>query len=132
MTVHCSYSLLQCVQIYRFSHLLGLCALKSKCPSPKSCLDLPLTYMYTCTCIIYIQWSPSKTDTIGEVKFVLYKKVSLFRGFLNSILIHFWTYTNILYGVSLIWECHFRGVLRYLRIHLPCSNIQLQVCIAIH
>ena len=32
-------------------------------------------------------------DTIGEVKSVLYKKVS----FLNAILIHFGTYTNVLY-----------------------------------
>ena len=27
------------------------------------------------------QWSPSKTDTIEEVKFVHYKKVSFIQGF---------------------------------------------------
>ena len=46
---------------------------------------------------LVVQWSPSKTDTIGEVKFVLYKKVSFILGFLNAILIHFGTYTNVLY-----------------------------------
>jgi len=45
----------------------------------------------------FIMWSPSKTDTIGEVKFVLYKKVSFIQGFFNSILVHFGTYTNVLY-----------------------------------
>ena len=36
-------------------------------------------------------------DTIGEVRFVLYKKVSFIQGFLNAILIHFGTYPNALY-----------------------------------
>ena len=31
--------------------------------------------------VMIIQWSPSKMDTIGKVKFVLYKKCPLFRGF---------------------------------------------------
>ena len=46
---------------------------------------------------VYIQWNPSKMDTIGEVNFVLYKKVSFIQGLLNAILIHFGTYTNVLY-----------------------------------
>ena len=37
--------------------------------------------------------TPLKTDAIGEVKFVLYRKV----GVLNAILIHFGTYTNVFY-----------------------------------
>ena len=44
-----------------------------------------------------LQWSPSKTDTIGKVKFVFYKKVSFSWGLLNAILMHFGTYTNVLY-----------------------------------
>ena len=44
-----------------------------------------------------VQWSPSKTDTIGEVKSVLYKKVSFIQGLINAILIHFGAYTNVLY-----------------------------------
>ena len=47
-------------------------------------------------------------DAIGEVKFVLFKKVSFIQGFLNAILIHFGTYISVLYievvlnlGVSL-------------------------------
>ena len=35
-----------------------------------------------------LQWSPFKTDIIGEMKFVLYKKVSFIQGFLNAVLIH--------------------------------------------
>ena len=30
-----------------------------------------------------LQWNPSKTDTIGEIKFVLYKEVFFIQGFLN-------------------------------------------------
>ena len=44
-----------------------------------------------------LQWSTSKTDTIKEVKFVLYKKVSFIQGSLNVILMNFGTYTNVLY-----------------------------------
>ena len=36
-------------------------------------------------------------DPIGEVKFVLYKKVSYIQGALNAILLHFGTYNNVLY-----------------------------------
>ena len=36
-------------------------------------------------------------DTIGEMKFVLHKKVSFIQEFLNAILMHFGTYTNVLY-----------------------------------
>ena len=36
-------------------------------------------------------------DTIEKVKFVLYKKVSFVQVFLNAILIHFGTYTDVLY-----------------------------------
>ena len=36
-------------------------------------------------------------DTIGKVKFILYKMVSLIQGFMNAILLHFGTYTNVLY-----------------------------------
>ena len=37
------------------------------------------------------------TDIIGEAKFVLYKKFPFIQGFLDVILIHFGTYTNVLY-----------------------------------
>ena len=47
--------------------------------------------MHVC---MHIQWSSSKIDTIREVKFVVYKKVSFIQGFLNSILIHFGTNTK--------------------------------------
>ena len=30
-----------------------------------------------------IQWNPSKVDTIGEIKSVLYKEVSFIQGFVN-------------------------------------------------
>ena len=30
---------------------------------------------------IRVQWNPSKMDTIGEMKYVLYMEVSLFKGF---------------------------------------------------
>ena len=36
----------------------------------------------------YIQWNPSKMDTIGEMNHVLYMEVSLFKGFLNFKLMH--------------------------------------------
>ena len=35
-----------------------------------------------------ILWNPSKTDTIGEVTFVLYKEVSFVQGILNYDLSH--------------------------------------------
>ena len=42
------------------------------------------TYLciFLCSCI---QWNPSKVDTIGEIKSVLYKEVSFIRGFVNYI-----------------------------------------------
>jgi len=55
-------------------------------------------HAYMCAHLhVRVQWSPSKMDTIGMVKFVLYKKVSFIQGFLNAILIHFGTYANILF-----------------------------------
>ena len=36
--------------------------------------------------IIEIQWNPSKMDTIGELRFVLYKEESLIQRFLNACL----------------------------------------------
>ena len=67
------------------------------------------THMYTHTDAhtqthAQIQWSPSKTDTIEKVKFVLYKKVSFIQGFLNAILIHFGTHTNVLYVEGVLLE----------------------------
>ena len=35
--------------------------------------------------IVNIQWNPTKTDTIGEITFVLYKEVSFIQGLLNDI-----------------------------------------------
>ena len=46
-------------------------------------------------------------DAIGEVKFVLFKKVSFIQRFLNAILIHFGTYTYVLYVEGVL---KFRGV----------------------
>ena len=36
---------------------------------------------FSCHLWLKRQWNPSKTDTIGEVKYVLYMEVSLFKGF---------------------------------------------------
>ena len=44
----------------------------------------------------------SKMDNIGEVKFVLYRNVSYIQGFFNAILIHFGTYTNVLFIEGLL------------------------------
>ena len=43
-----------------------------------------------CKLMIYVQWNPSKTDTIGEItlNFVLYKEVSFIQEFLNYNLSH--------------------------------------------
>ena len=43
-------------------------------------------------------------DTIREVKFILYKKVSFIQGFFKSILIHFGTSTNVLYTDGVLLE----------------------------
>ena len=32
-----------------------------------------------------VQWNPSKMDTIGEMKYVLYMEVSLFQGFSKTL-----------------------------------------------
>ena len=40
---------------------------------------------------IKVQWNLSKADTIGEINFILYKKVSFIQGFLNAVPIHFGT-----------------------------------------
>ena len=45
------------------------------------------TLQYTLLCTV----GPSKTDTIGEMKFVLNKKMSFIQGFLNAVPIHFGT-----------------------------------------
>ena len=47
--------------------------------------------------VSYTVSGPCKTDTTGKVKFVLYKKVCFIQGSLNAFLIHFGTYTNVLY-----------------------------------
>ena len=52
-------------------------------------ISLAILYKYSKQFLL--QWSPSKTDTIGEVKIVLYS------GVFKVILIHFETNTNVLY-----------------------------------
>ena len=56
-------------------------------------------------------------DTIGEMKFVLYKKVSFIQGFLNAVPIHFGTYRlmSFIQWVSSIQGCPLRGVSLYYR-----------------
>ena len=59
-------------------------------------LHTPCTSKIYCECklaLITVE-RPSQTDTIGEV---CYKKVSFIQGFLHAILLHFGTYTNVLY-----------------------------------
>ena len=48
--------------------------------STKSCI---LPYKQSGNSLSVLQWNPSKTDTIGEIIFVLYKEVSFIQGFLN-------------------------------------------------
>ena len=53
------------------------CVSRIVCPLVVS--QLVLLELYDCS--IRVQWNPSKMDTIGEMKYVLYMEVSLFKWF---------------------------------------------------
>ena len=57
-----------------------------------------------------VQWIIPKRDTIGELRFVLYKEVSLIQGFLNACLLLFETWAmSIIHKVSAIQGYPLRG-----------------------
>ena len=84
----------------------------------------------TCVPLSYLrskesQCNPSKTNTIGKMKYVLYTEVSLFKGFLNFEIISF----NLMHATRpsggarwVMVPCEPRGGATHTREHLFCTG----------